>query len=149
MINILSDRSLLGAYAKSTGTVTPEMVRAAAVEALGTEVPSASTPPPRSVRMAATVVLLLGLGAAFGYGYSLFRSTGAELPPPVAVAAPVPQAPSVAAAATPAAPASSAAAGTAQPASETINVKAATAKPYAGTAPVSYTHLTLPTIYSV
>ena len=134
LINILSDRSLLGAYAKSTGTVTPEMVRAAAVEALGTEVPSASTSPPRSVRMAAAVVLLLGLGAAFGYGYSLFRSTGAELPPPVAEATPVPQAPSVAAAETPAAPASSAAAGTAPPAKKTIDVKAATAKPYAGTA---------------
>ena len=95
LINILSDRSLLGAYAKSTRTVTPDLVRAAAAEALGSEAPSPRPASPRAFRLAASIALLLGLGAAFGYGFSLYSQSTTALPPPVAVATPVPRDPAL------------------------------------------------------
>jgi general secretion pathway protein A len=104
-INLLCDRALLGAYARSEAAVTPAIVRQAAREVFGRpEKPQAGTWPRQA--------LILGLGLAAGAGLvaatRLFGDPApiaAKATRPPAAAASGPMAAASVAAATPAAPA--------------------------------------------
>lgn len=101
LINIVCDRALLGAYSQNARTVTPEIVRKAAREAIG-ELPGEFDPHAHrrwrliEIGWAATLVLSLGL-----LGWSLFHPRDAAPPVP----APAPAASTPAAAEKPAVPA--------------------------------------------
>jgi general secretion pathway protein A len=120
-INLLCDRALLGAYARSEASVTPAIVRQAAREVFGGP---EQTQPGTWPRQA----LILGLGIAAGAGlvaatrlFSGPAPTVAQAPQPAAPAS----SPVAAASARPPAPASSAAAVAAAPASAASSPQAA------------------------
>src|SRR5258706_1437749 len=89
-INVLSDKSLLAAFAASTHAVTPREVRAAVADSDFTPVAGARAPARRALAAAA----LLALGAAGGAGlfYWLDPSSAPPAPAPAPANPPLPSA---------------------------------------------------------
>ena len=97
LINIISDRALLGAYTEDQHRITPRLVRRAAEEVHGKTAPKL----PRGLALGGAVAVVLAL-SAFGI-WRLLRTEPAP-PPPVVAAAPAVETPAVPAEPPPPAP---------------------------------------------